>query len=172
MVASYQGDQIYVFDLLGRPHQSLGQGQEGCGFAVESSSLASSLNSSSASPSSPSSQSLFGLGLGLSPAARMTGDESAAHSRGANSQGRTSKRTGTGTGTGGATIGGTSGYDEVGPTHCLGGHINYATFLKNVSFFGPHDEYVVSGSDSGHLWVWETASGLLATRPRQDNLGE
>ena len=45
----------------------------------------------------------------------------------------------------------------------LGGHINYATFLKNVSFFGPRDEYVISGSDSGHLWVWTTASGSLDT---------
>jgi hypothetical protein len=40
----------------------------------------------------------------------------------------------------------------------IGGHINYATFLKTVNFFGPNDEYVVSGSDSGHLWVWESRS--------------
>lgn len=51
----------------------------------------------------------------------------------------------------------------VGPTSCLGGHINYATFLKNVAFFGPRDEYVVSGSDSGHMWIWETFSGKLKT---------
>ena len=43
----------------------------------------------------------------------------------------------------------------------LGGHINHATFLKSVSFFGPKDEYVVSGSDSGHLWIWDSSSGSL-----------
>jgi hypothetical protein len=42
-----------------------------------------------------------------------------------------------------------------GATAIIGGHINYSTFLKNVSFFGPRDECVVAGSDSGHIWVWE-----------------
>lgn len=45
------------------------------------------------------------------------------------------------------------------PYKSLGGHINYATFLKTVSFYGPRDEYVVSGSDSGHLWIWDSATG-------------
>lgn len=45
------------------------------------------------------------------------------------------------------------------PYQSLGGHINYATFLKTVSFYGPRDEYVVSGSDSGHLWIWDSATG-------------
>ncbi|RYH27782.1 hypothetical protein EON65_13215, partial [archaeon] len=38
----------------------------------------------------------------------------------------------------------------------LGGHVNYGTFLKDVSFFGPQDEYVACGSDSGHMWVWDS----------------
>jgi hypothetical protein len=42
----------------------------------------------------------------------------------------------------------------------MGGHINSATFLKSVHFFGPNDEYVVSGSDSGHLWMWESQSTI------------
>lgn len=61
--------------------------------------------------------------------------------------------------------------DGVGPIACLGGHINYATFLKTVSFFGPKDEYVLSGSDSGHLWVWETDSGTLLTKSRDPKRG-
>ena len=50
---------------------------------------------------------------------------------------------------------------RIAPRNLLGGHINHATFLKAVSFFGPKDEYVVSGSDSGHLWVWDATSGNL-----------
>ena len=50
---------------------------------------------------------------------------------------------------------------EVGASSCYGGHINHDTFLKQVSFFGRRDEYVVSGSDSGHLWIWNTAKGAL-----------
>jgi WD40 repeat protein len=43
-----------------------------------------------------------------------------------------------------------------GVVSTIGGHINAATFLKSVSFFGPNDEYVVSGSDDGHMWIWES----------------
>jgi hypothetical protein len=49
--------------------------------------------------------------------------------------------------------------DCIGAQAIYGGHINYATFLKSVSFFGPNDEYIVSGSDSGHLWIWDSSSG-------------
>lgn len=49
--------------------------------------------------------------------------------------------------------------DCIGAQAIFGGHINYATFLKSVSFFGPNDEYVVSGSDSGHLWIWDSSIG-------------
>ena len=52
--------------------------------------------------------------------------------------------------------------DEVcGAKACLGGHINHATFLKTVDFFGPKDEYVVAGSDGGDLFVWDARSGAL-----------
>ena len=43
-----------------------------------------------------------------------------------------------------------------------GGHINYETFLKDVAYFGPNDEYVVSGSDSGDVWVWDRVTTELA----------
>jgi hypothetical protein len=103
----------------------------------------------------------------------------------------------------------------IGAKQCFGGHINYATFLKQVrlslsfslhvvsmiitsissaflcffeprahhpvtvspsftisyqillssskvAFLGPRDEYIVSGSDSGHIWVWDAkTSGHL-----------
>lgn len=34
------------------------------------------------------------------------------------------------------------------------GHRNSQT-TKGVNFFGPNDEYVVSGSDCGHIFIWE-----------------
>lgn len=49
----------------------------------------------------------------------------------------------------------------IGATRCFGGHRNYATFLKQVCFFGPNDDYVCSGSDSGHVWVWDCRSGYI-----------
>ena len=55
-----------------------------------------------------------------------------------------------------------------GPRNVLGGHINHATFLKSVSFFGPRDEYVVSGSDTGHLWIWDATSGSLDVEEPED----
>ncbi|KAK3237534.1 hypothetical protein CYMTET_52399 [Cymbomonas tetramitiformis] len=40
------------------------------------------------------------------------------------------------------------------------GHRNAAT-VKGVSFFGPSDEYVLSGSDCGHLFWWSKRDGVL-----------
>ncbi|OWM84157.1 hypothetical protein CDL15_Pgr028149 [Punica granatum] len=40
------------------------------------------------------------------------------------------------------------------------GHRNSRT-IKGVSFFGPHDEYVASGSDSGHVFIWKKRGGKL-----------
>ncbi|XP_077286810.1 DDB1- and CUL4-associated factor 8 [Arctopsyche grandis] len=34
------------------------------------------------------------------------------------------------------------------------GHRNSATF-KGVSFFGPHSEFIVSGSDCGNIYIWD-----------------
>lgn len=51
----------------------------------------------------------------------------------------------------------------------LGGHLNSQTFLKTVQFFGPQDEYVVSGCDSGHTWVWDRRTGGLAVVVRTDS---
>lgn len=40
------------------------------------------------------------------------------------------------------------------------GHCNVKT-VKDVNFFGLQDEYVVSGSDSGHIFIWDRKSSLL-----------
>jgi nuclear receptor interaction protein len=40
------------------------------------------------------------------------------------------------------------------------GHCNVET-TKDVNFYGPEDDYVVSGSDCGNLFIWERKSGRL-----------
>lgn len=40
------------------------------------------------------------------------------------------------------------------------GHCNVKT-VKDVNFFGLDDEYVVSGSDSGHIFIWDTKTSKL-----------
>ncbi|XP_077216989.1 transducin/WD40 repeat-like superfamily protein [Tasmannia lanceolata] len=40
------------------------------------------------------------------------------------------------------------------------GHRNSQT-VKGVSFFGPNDEYVVSGSDCGRIFIWKKKGGEL-----------
>ena len=41
-----------------------------------------------------------------------------------------------------------------------GGHRNSQT-VKGVNFYGKRSEYIISGSDCGHLFVWRTANGQL-----------
>lgn len=38
------------------------------------------------------------------------------------------------------------------------GHYNRRT-VKGVNFLGPNDEYVISGSDCGNVFIWDKASG-------------
>jgi nuclear receptor interaction protein len=33
--------------------------------------------------------------------------------------------------------------------------------VKDVNYFGLQDEYVVSGSDSGHLFIWDKKTAQL-----------
>ena len=40
------------------------------------------------------------------------------------------------------------------------GHTNIRT-VKSVNFFGAHSEYVVSGSDCGNIFLWNTFSGAI-----------
>ena len=45
-------------------------------------------------------------------------------------------------------------------TRTYTGHCNVKT-VKDVNFYGLDDEYVVSGSDSGHLFIWEKSTSKL-----------
>ena len=42
----------------------------------------------------------------------------------------------------------------------LAGHRNNKT-VKGVSFMGAADDYVVSGSDCGHVYIWDKATAKL-----------
>ncbi len=44
-------------------------------------------------------------------------------------------------------------------------------FWKGVSFFGPRSEYVVSGSDCGHVFIWSKEDGKLQTFLFADETG-
>ena len=44
-----------------------------------------------------------------------------------------------------------------------GGHLNRFTFLKNARYAGPNDEYICTGSDSGHAWIYERSSGAVVS---------
>ena len=44
-----------------------------------------------------------------------------------------------------------------------GGHLNRFTFLKNARYAGPNDEYICTGSDSGHAWIYERSSGSVVS---------
>ncbi|KAF7506982.1 hypothetical protein GJ744_011113 [Endocarpon pusillum] len=45
-------------------------------------------------------------------------------------------------------------------TRVYKGHCNVKT-VKDVNFYGLNDEYVVSGSDSGHIFIWDRKSTQL-----------
>ncbi|KAL8651528.1 MAG: hypothetical protein Q9210_003205, partial [Variospora velana] len=45
-------------------------------------------------------------------------------------------------------------------TRSYAGHCNVRT-VKDANFFGPNDEYVVSGSDSGHFFIWDKKTSEL-----------
>lgn len=53
------------------------------------------------------------------------------------------------------------------PALCVSGHRNCQT-VKGVSFLGLEDEYVMSGSDDGHIYVWSKADGVLRQWLRGD----
>ncbi|CAH9107387.1 unnamed protein product [Cuscuta epithymum] len=47
------------------------------------------------------------------------------------------------------------------------GHRNLRT-IKGVNFFGPNDEYVISGSDCGHIFMWKKKGGELVRLMKGD----
>ena len=44
-----------------------------------------------------------------------------------------------------------------------GAHLNRFTFLKNARYAGPRDDYICTGSDSGHAWIYEKATGAVVS---------
>lgn len=48
----------------------------------------------------------------------------------------------------------------IGPTRTFIGHCNVKT-VKDVNFFGLDDDYIVSGSDSGHVFIWDRHTSQL-----------
>ncbi|KZV35132.1 hypothetical protein F511_06838 [Dorcoceras hygrometricum] len=49
---------------------------------------------------------------------------------------------------------------ELADVQVYSGHRNSQT-VKGVSFFGPNDDYVMSGSDCGHVFFWKKKGGQL-----------
>lgn len=50
------------------------------------------------------------------------------------------------------------------------GHRNNQT-VKGVNFYGPHSEYVVSGSDCGRVFFWEKDSQRIVHSVMGDDIG-
>jgi len=50
-----------------------------------------------------------------------------------------------------------------------GGHLNRLTFLKMAKYAGPRDEYICTGSDSGHAWIYEKKTGSVVSFLKADN---
>lgn len=53
-------------------------------------------------------------------------------------------------------------------TRQYSGHCNVRT-VKDVNFFGLQDEYVVSGSDSGHVFIWDKKTSELVNILKGDS---
>ncbi|XP_058121930.1 DDB1- and CUL4-associated factor 8-like [Anopheles coustani] len=64
----------------------------------------------------------------------------------------------------------TSTQSVVKPTNRYQGHRNSQT-IKGVNFFGPHSEYVVSGSDCGYVYIWEKSSQVIVNWMHGDRRG-
>uniref|UniRef100_A0ACD5WZA3 Uncharacterized protein n=1 Tax=Avena sativa TaxID=4498 RepID=A0ACD5WZA3_AVESA len=57
--------------------------------------------------------------------------------------------------------------DKLDELQAYSGHRNSRT-VKGISFFGPNDEYVVSGSDCGNVFIWRKKGGKLMRMMRGD----
>jgi WD40 repeat protein len=44
-----------------------------------------------------------------------------------------------------------------------GAHLNRFTFLKAARYAGPNDDYICTGSDSGHAWVYQKSTGAVVS---------
>eukprot|EP00794_Sanderia_malayensis_P010923 gene10923-12084_t len=59
---------------------------------------------------------------------------------------------------------------EANYIHRYKGHRNSAT-VKGVNFFGPKSEYIVSGSDCGHVFLWDSQSEEIVQYMQGDKTG-
>lgn len=59
--------------------------------------------------------------------------------------------------------------NQLSETACYGGHLNHLTFLKAAKFAGPNDEYIVTGSDSGHAWIYDRNRGSVVSFLKADS---
>ena len=48
-------------------------------------------------------------------------------------------------------------------------NLNRLTFLKSAKYAGPNDEYICTGSDSGHAWIYEKSTGAVVSFLKADN---
>lgn len=53
--------------------------------------------------------------------------------------------------------------DAVDDLASYGAHLNRFTFLKSAKYAGPNDEYICTGSDSGHAWIYRKSDGTVAS---------
>ncbi|KAH8378712.1 hypothetical protein KR009_000890, partial [Drosophila setifemur] len=61
-------------------------------------------------------------------------------------------------------------YKDGETLHCYEGHVNSRT-IKGVNFFGPRSEYIVSGSDCGHLFLWDKNTEAIVNYMKGDDVG-
>ncbi|XP_023167211.2 DDB1- and CUL4-associated factor 8 isoform X2 [Drosophila hydei] len=54
--------------------------------------------------------------------------------------------------------------------HYYEGHINSRT-IKGVNFFGPHSEYIISGSDCGNIFFWDKNTEAVMNFVKGDHAG-
>ena len=139
MLASYQGDNIYMFDLFSKSEKDIVS-------AVAAYSKPRSLLTEECG--GPVHNVVYSDEATLVTDAAGQADLDAAccwnHSAFAESRGRV------------------EAVGAVGAHSMFTGHVNNDTFLKSVSFYGPHDEYVVAGSDNGLVYIWDTKSGAIS----------
>ncbi|XP_052803947.1 DDB1- and CUL4-associated factor 8-like [Mya arenaria] len=60
--------------------------------------------------------------------------------------------------------------DSASYIHRYQGHRNNQT-VKGVNFYGPHSEFVVSGSDCGHIFLWDKDTENIVQRMEGDEGG-
>ena len=53
----------------------------------------------------------------------------------------------------------------------MGSFFSFAFVVKGVNFYGPQSEYIVSGSDCGHVFLWDKETQEVVQFLEGDNTG-